>query len=150
MAFDRLVYAVDTWAHDRGRADVFVQTGSASTTPSHVEHVDRIAPPEYERRFQEATAIVSHAGMGTIITALRLRKPLLIMPRRADLHETRNDHQFATVERFGSRQGILVARDETELPELLDRLEELPLPEGIEDRASPELISALADFVRRA
>ena len=49
-----------------------------------------------------AAAIVAHAGMGTILTALETGKRLLVMPRRAALGEHRNDHQLATVSRSPS------------------------------------------------
>jgi UDP-N-acetylglucosamine transferase subunit ALG13 len=60
--------------------------------------------------------------MGTIINALSLGKPLLVMPRRAHLGEQRNDHQWATVRALAARPGLLIASDETELPSCLDRL----------------------------
>ena len=71
---------------------------------------------------RSSTAIVAHAGMGTILTALELGKPLLIMPRRAALGEHRNDHQLATAERFAAVDGVKVAFDETEFALKLDEL----------------------------
>ncbi len=58
---------------------------------------------------QAATAIVAHAGMGTILTALEMGKPLLVMPRRAALGEHRNDHQLATASRFAELGRVKVA-----------------------------------------
>ena len=71
-----------------------------------------------------ADAIVAHAGMGTILTALELGKPLLVLPRRASLGEHRNEHQLATARRFADTGRLAVAFDESELAQ---RLDELPL-----------------------
>lgn len=147
LPFDRMVQKVDEWAAARERKDVFAQIGPTEWTPSYIEGVPFIEPAVFKEKIQTATAIVSHAGMGTIITALELGKPILVMPRRADLREHRTDHQLATVEKFKDRNGVLVAKDETELFGCLDELEVLQRPDSIQPQASEELLSAIRRFV---
>jgi len=65
---------------------------------------------------------VSHAGMGTIITSLELRKPIVVMPKRASLGEQRNEHQLATVRHFRRSKQVLVADSELELGSVLDQV----------------------------
>ena len=121
--FDRLVRAVDEWCAARGRADVFGQiTDRAIYLPRHFEHVGQMAPAAYRDACERADFLVAHAGMGAIITALTLAKPIVVMPRRGHLGETRNDHQFATAAKLGAKPGIHVAETEAELPAVLDRL----------------------------
>ena len=96
MAFDRLVEAVDRWAAERGRTDIFAQIGPSEMRPEHLEWTRFLEPAEYRSRIEEATAVVAHAGVGTILIALELGRPLLVLPRRASLGETRSDHQVAT------------------------------------------------------
>jgi UDP-N-acetylglucosamine transferase subunit ALG13 len=125
LPFDRLVAAVDAWAWARGRDDVFGQIsdpGPAGYRPKHFDWVADLDPIAFEARFRAASHIVAHAGMGTIIGALGQGKPLLIVPRRAHLGEQRNDHQFATARRFGTRPGILVAFEAEEVPARIDAL----------------------------
>ena len=122
--FDRLIRAVDEWygATDRS-LPLFGQITDprpGAYRPRNFEWVSRLAPLEYDRRFAEADLIVSHAGMGSIITALHRGKPIVVMPRRGHLRETRNDHQFMTVRMLSGRPGIHVAEDETRLPAILD------------------------------
>lgn len=150
MPFDRLVRAVDDWAESRGRDDVVAQTGPTDLVTRRVRAVPFLAPPEYARVFEESRAVVSHAGMGTILTALTAGKPLLVLPRRGDLQETRNDHQIATARRFLGREGLLVAMDESELLARLDELEYMPPPARIAREASPELLAAVREFVHRS
>jgi len=121
--FDRLVRAVDEWCGARGRGDVFGQiTDRAGYRPKHFEFVATMPPGEYHAKCDAADFLVAHAGMGSIITALTLAKPIVVMPRRGHLDETRNDHQYATVKRLGSKPGIHVALSEAELPEVMDRV----------------------------
>lgn len=149
LAFDRMVRAVDAWAGARGRSDVLAQIGPEAYVPRHFESKAFVGPGEFAGLAQEAAAIVAHAGMGSIITALTYGKPIIIMPRRADLGEQRNDHQLATAARFADRPGVMVARDETELPALLDQLSGLRGAEPIPEFASESLIKAIRDFIDR-
>ena len=91
--------------------------------------------------------IVAHAGMGSILTALEYGKPILVMPRRGDLRETRNDHQVATAQRFRGLPHVAVAFDEQELVEKLDGLDRMMCGARIGPHASPELLAALREFV---
>jgi UDP-N-acetylglucosamine transferase subunit ALG13 len=147
MPFDRLVAAVDAWAASRPGTRVFAQIGPTSLEPAHVEWVRFLEPDEFRARLAAADAVVGHAGMGTILSALEYGKPILVMPRRGSLRETRNDHQVATAARFGALGRVAVAEDERALPGCLDRLAELPRGESIRPWASDELLAALRSFV---
>lgn len=147
MAFDRMIRAVDQWARDNGRDDVFAQIGPAEYTPEHIEHVGFLEPPEFTERARAARVIVAHAGMGSIITALTLGKPILVMPRRGDLRETRNDHQIATAKRLSELGKVAVAMDETELVERLGRLDDLTAAGAIGPYAQDSLIAAVRGVV---
>lgn len=146
LPFDRLVHTVDRWAMDRGRADVFAQIGDSSSPPGHIQWERFLSPTDFQAKAQEADVIVAHAGMGSILTALELEKPIVIMPRRAQLNEHRNDHQWATVNHLGDGIGVNVARDENELRSRLEHLQGLRSPT---DQGSREY-TRLLDFLRRA
>ena len=62
------------------------------------------------------------AGVGASFTAVSLAKVGVGLPRRAHLGGHRNDHQFETVKRLGSRPGIYPVKTETELAGQLDQL----------------------------
>lgn len=147
MPFPRLISALDEWAIARDRTDVFAQIGPTSDHPHRLHWVNFLSPREFRAKVQQADAVIAHAGMGTIITALCLRKPIIVMPRRGDLLETRNDHQIATAAQFASRSGFVVAQDRDELFDRLDRLAELSAPQGIANVASDELLGAVRSFI---
>jgi len=146
LPFDRLVESVDQWAARRGRSDVFAQIAEASYAPRSIEAQAFLSPDEFARRMAEATAVVSHAGMGTILTVLELGKPALVLPRRLAFRETRNDHQVETARRFAERGLLLAAQDQSAMPDLLDRLESHPGPARIGRSAAPELVRRLREY----
>lgn len=150
MPFDRLVAAVDRWAELRNRTDIYAQIGESGLQPHHIQWSRFDAPAEFRRLVEEADVVVAHAGMGTILTALELGKPILVMPRRAALRETRSDHQVATARQLSLQGLVNVAWDEHELVEKLDRqLGLLKAAEKVPVHASNALCDTLSSFIER-
>lgn len=145
--FDRLIRGVDEWAALRERSDVFAQLARSEYKPKNIEHVDFVSPSEYLQRMKTCRLIVAHAGMGSILSAMQLGKPIVVMPRRAHLRETRDDHQVAAARRFEKTGKILVAHDETELAERLDHALTLKEGSSIGKHASPRLLATIRDFL---
>jgi len=142
LPFNRLVRAVDAWCEAESRSDVFGQVGDLGPNdyqPKNFEWTRFLAPADYKNRFDSAVAVIAHAGMGSIISALMVAKPILIMPRRLQFKETRNDHQVATVERFASRPGVFAALDETDVAGAIDAM----LASSVHSSATP--VSTIAD-----
>jgi UDP-N-acetylglucosamine transferase subunit ALG13 len=147
LPFDRLIGAVDEWAGSGSSVPVFAQIGPSRLQPRNIEFAQFIAPAECARRMEEATAVVAHAGMGTILTALELGKPVLVMPRRAALGEHRNDHQLATAHRFSGLGKIEVAFDETDLPSALDDLDCAVAQPRLGAYAPDDFLASLRAFI---
>ncbi|MBO0332662.1 hypothetical protein J0X12_03495 [Sneathiella sp. CAU 1612] len=153
LRFDRLIKGLDNWALDSGYKDIFAQVaelGEEGYKPRNFAWQSFLDPDNFKSRFEGADLIVAHAGMGTIITALTMKKPLLIMPRKGALKETRNDHQIATAEQFARRSGIYVAKDETELGPVLDELIANPpskINEAASEFAEPQLLQSIRNFI---
>ncbi|MDP3559232.1 MAG: glycosyltransferase [Legionellaceae bacterium] len=148
LPFDRLISAVDDWASDSGE-EVFAQIGNSQLKPNIIQYKKHLDPIEFKRAFLAADVIIAHAGMGTIITALELGKPLLVMPRQACFGEHRNDHQLATAKRFLKQGYISVAFD---VPELMEKLGSLSESTNInrttqDVRTSNKLIKVIKDFI---
>jgi UDP-N-acetylglucosamine transferase subunit ALG13 len=150
LPFDRLVRPIDEWARRQKRMDVFAQIGPSTWHPQHVEWAYFLDAAECRRRMAAARLVISHAGMGTIVTARELGKPILIMPRRADLNEHRSDHQLDTMKEFAAQGNIVTAMDETELLEKLnnlDKLDNLPSVERIAQHAPSQLLDQISNFI---
>ncbi len=147
LPFDRMMKVIDDWARGNDRRDVFAQIGEGGWRPEFIEHAEFLQPPEFKKRFNEASLIISHAGMGTILSALMYQKPILVMPKRASLGEHRSEHQVATARKMMELGNVNVAFNEEELRSKLDRLDGLIPPRAIGDSAAPELVVGLRDFI---
>jgi len=148
--FDRLIRCVDGWAARHARSDVFAQIGASTFRPAHIAYSPFLEPPQFNECFQEAAVIVAHAGMGTILSALRHGKPIVVMPRRASLGEQRNEHQLATARHLQALGKITVAFDEDQLLDHLEHLDRLTVRGRTGPFASPGLTDAIRAFIHRA
>ncbi|PKP64657.1 MAG: glucuronosyltransferase [Alphaproteobacteria bacterium HGW-Alphaproteobacteria-7] len=146
LGFDRLIAAMDTLAPTLG-LPVIAQTGKGRYTPQHMDAQAKIAPAEFERLVQQSRLIVSHAGIGTVLTAARFAKPIILVPRRAALGEHRNDHQLATVNQLSGRPGILVAMDEAALPARIAEGLAVKDWSAVQSSTARQLHRALAAFI---
>lgn len=113
--FDRLIAAMDQWAA-AGGGTVLAQIGDGRFEPKHMEFVRRLDQAEFGRTVAAADLVVAHAGMGTVITAGRAGRPLVLMPRSSQRGEHTTDHQMATAGWLRGKPGIFVADDEAGLP----------------------------------
>lgn len=149
LPFDRLINAVDKWAGFHGRTDVHAQIASGQA-PSNITYERSFSPQEFDRRVAECELLIAHAGTGSIFTALEYQRPIIVMPRRADLGEHRNDHQMATAKRFTALAGVKVAMDESELAFALDHLDSTTTGSVISPWASDELLETIRRFISDA
>lgn len=150
MPFDRLIRAVDTWAGAHPQHEVRAQIGPTELRPEHLRSEGFLPPERFRALMEEASAVVAHAGMGTILTALELGKPTLVFPRRERFAETRSDHQVATARHFAEQGRLRAVYEPEALAPALDALLSAPPPETISAEASGELLARIRAFAIEA
>jgi len=121
--FDRLIRAVDA-AVEQGVIEekVIAQIGRGSVKPKNMYFKELLPEDDYEQYISEASVVISHAGIGTIITALNHHKPLLVMPRMKCYKECVNDHQVTTARQFEKHGFVLAAYEAAQLPEMYEAI----------------------------
>ena len=116
--FPRLIAAINNLAEHMTEL-VIAQIGSDSAIYARLEVKRSLAPAEYETVFSSARLIVGHAGVGTVLTAKRLCKPLVVLPRCFALVEDVNDHQEGTARQIVGLPGIYVVWDAKNIGDLV-------------------------------
>ncbi|RYF19994.1 MAG: glycosyl transferase family 28 [Flavobacteriales bacterium] len=144
--FDRLIKAMDEVANLFPEKKFYAQVSDTSYKALHLKTQSFLAPAQFNRLFNEAELIISHAGMGTIISALTQKKPILVVPRLVKFGEHRNEHQLATAKKMEELGYVRVAYDidalKNEVINLLRQTEVKPL-RTLGNFASPELLNSL-------
>lgn len=146
--FDRLIHAVDMWAAANPSISIFGQIGDGSYEPEAFPFSRWLSSEDFGTRIAASTAIVSHAGTGTILQVLMADKPLLVLPRQAAQNETRNDHQIGTARYFSEAGLILSIEDETEIAGGISHLLSWRPSTTISANASPQLINRLTSYIQ--
>lgn len=115
LPFERLISYVES-VFLGTEHNVFIQTaGVERKEDKNICYKNYLSPNEYNKYINWCDIMISHAGMGTIITSLEENKPLIIVPRLASLGEHRNEHQLATSKKFEDSAVIKVAKSKEEL-----------------------------------
>jgi len=150
LPFDRLVRTIDEWARRQNRTDVFAQIGPSTWRPRYVEWAHFLDAAECRERMASARLVISHAGMGTIVKARELGKPILVMPRRAEFNEHRSNHQLDAMKQLAAQGSVVTVMDEKELLEKLnnlDKLDSFPSATRISQHAPRQLLELISNFI---
>ena len=150
LPFPRLIEALVALAPTLGE-EIVIQTGTEPapgwTGPGLSMH-RTLTPAEFETHFTAARVVVGHAGIGTILSARRWGKPLVVLPRRHAMGEHRNDHQLATARQVEALPGVHVAWEAADLGPLLARPDLAPPPPATEmGPAHAALVTRLRSFI---
>ena len=114
--FDRLLRAIDTTFFDE---DVVVQHGVSSVRPRNAECVGFLDFDAFVARIEQARVVVTHAGVGSIMTSLAHGKRPVVVPRRAEFGEAVDDHQLPFARRADQLGLVELVQVETDLGEAI-------------------------------
>jgi UDP-N-acetylglucosamine transferase subunit ALG13 len=105
--FDRLVAALVAL----GRDDLVIQYGHSAPPEEAVTAKAFMPFAEVEEHMRAAAAVVTHAGVGSILLARRCGQLPIVMPRRSAHGEHVDDHQVELVTALEPRGQVVVVDD---------------------------------------
>lgn len=123
QGFDRLVKWADEIA-GRTNENVFVQLGHTKYLPKYAKFFQFKAYQEIKELFRTANIVVTHGGVGSIMTALIYGKPVVAVPRLRRYGEAANDHQIDILNIFSKLGLVIEASSIGELEEAIRAINE--------------------------
>lgn len=150
MPFDRLIEGVDDIAAKHTDVKFIVQALNSTYNVKNIEVINFLSSVDFDNAINNAKLIISHAGMGTIITALVKKIPIIVMPRLVKFNEHRNDHQLGTAKQMDAGGYVYVAYDTDELKKKFDEMwpDKLNIRNVISNEASQEMIQSLNNYIK--
>lgn len=136
--FPRLLQAVSAMAR-RLPQPVVVQHGHTPFQASEgIVSTPFVAMDEFARLLAEASLVITHAGAGTVISALRARKTPVVMPRSRSRGEHVDDHQMEFARELERLGRIAMATQASDLERAIARAMELQAT--LADFGEPRLV----------
>lgn len=124
--FVRLLKAIDKQIEKGKIKDkVVVQAGYTKYESKNMEIFDSVSPQEFEKWIDKADVVITHGGVGSILTALKHEKKVIAAPRLAKYKEHTNDHQKQIIDEFEKEGYILALRDFNKLDKVLEKSKHL-------------------------
>ncbi len=121
-SFVRLLQAIDKEIEKGNIKDkVLVQAGYTKYKSKNMEIFKSVSSDRLEELMEEASLIITHGGVGSILTALKHHKKVIATPRLSKYNEHTNDHQKQIVEEFGRLGYIIPLKDLTKLDKILEK-----------------------------
>jgi uncharacterized protein (TIGR00661 family) len=150
LPFDRLIKVVDKIAADYPDVKFVVQALNSQYSANNIQIVDFLSSSDFNKHLNNAKLIISHAGMGTIISALVKRKPIIVMPRLHKFNEHRNDHQLGTAIQMDADGYVFIAYNEDELIAKFNDMwpNKLTIRKTITSEAPIEFIQDLDNYIK--
>lgn len=145
LPFPRLIDGLNGLAADLGE-EIIAQTGPEPGDWPNLDVRPSLAPAEFTDLFTAARVVVAHAGVGTILSAKRFGKPLVLLPRRVALGEHRNDHQMATAKAVEPLPGLHIAWEVEDLSALLQE-QDLACATDAPSPSHTALMARLKNFI---
>jgi UDP-N-acetylglucosamine transferase subunit ALG13 len=110
--FERLLVTVSSWETDE---EVVAQVGASTTRPAGALCHEFLSFDETVNLMRRARLVVSHAGVGTVLTALRLGHVPVVVPRLRRFGEAVDDHQVMFARRASALGVVRLVEDLSEL-----------------------------------
>lgn len=99
---------------------VFAQTGHSDYKPVHFSYRAFLTKEEFETKITQCDLLITHSGVGTIISGLKQHKKVIVFPRLAAFGEHVDDHQVQIAQAFSEQGFVLLCEMENMLLQTID------------------------------
>jgi len=127
-SFHRLLEEVEKNVENENiKEDVVVQAGYTKFEPQtkkqEIKVFGTIPGNELKDLIEKASVVISHGGVGSMVTSNQKGKKVIAVPRYKKYQEHVNDHQVKTIEIFAKRGYVMPIKNVEELGEALKNIQ---------------------------
>ena len=144
--FTRLVKEIDKLKESKIIKDkVVVQLGFTDYKSNNLETFSLIESDKLNKLIEEADLIITHGGVGSILSGLKSGKKVIAVPRLAEYKEHTNDHQLQIVNEFYNTGYILKCDNPKDLEEVLKQVKNFKPKKYKSNTAN--MVKMIEDFI---
>lgn len=119
---NRLLMEIDRLVSEKKLSEsIFAQTGNCDYIPMNYRYKKFMGKEEFEEKIEQCSLLITHAGVGTIMTGLKKRKPVIVFPRMSKYKEHVDNHQLEIAKPFSENGYVLTCMNENTLGHLIEK-----------------------------
>lgn len=100
---------------------VYAQIGHSDYIPLHYQYKDFLSKEKFDQMVSNCNVLITHSGVGSIISGLTHHKPVIVFPRLVQYGEHVDNHQIEIAETFSKLNYVLACKEEDDLGKLLEK-----------------------------
>lgn len=127
------------------KEEVVVQAGYTKYQSKNMKVFDLLDREEFQNLISKCDLLITHGGVGSILTGLKNNKKVIVSPRLAKYEEHMNDHQIQIVNNFVKEGYILGYYEDDDLGEILKKVKRFKPKKYISN--TKRLVSIIEDFI---
>ncbi len=116
--FERMIKVMDELAPKLGE-EILMQIGMTEYEPKNCKFFSFCSKIDIRQYFKKSDLIITHGGCGSIVTALRLEKKCISLPRYHKYNEHVDDHQLQIVRELEKQKRLIAVYDVNDLEEAI-------------------------------
>ncbi len=103
---------------------VVVQAGYTDYVSNNMEIHKLISMEDFDRYIKECDILITHAGVGSIMTGITNNKKIIAVARLKKYNEHTNDHQIQIATEFSNKGYIIYLDDLNNMSKALEKVKE--------------------------
>lgn len=145
-SFHRLLEKVDELIEKHViKEEVIVQSGYTKYASKNMKIFDLIPKEKLDKLQEKANLVITHGGVGSIISSLQKGKKVIAVPRKHEFQEHVNNHQDEIVSLFDEKGYIVGINDVDELESAIEKINTF-VPKEYKQNNS-RMLSIIEDFI---
>lgn len=111
---NRLIEAADKLALHI-EEEIYIQTGNSTYEPKNCQYSNFLDGTKFKEMIEACSILITHAGVGSIMTGIQAGKPIIVVPRLSEFQEHVDDHQIEIADAFEKKKCVLCCNNLDEL-----------------------------------
>lgn len=150
-SFHRLLEQIEKNIENENiKEEVVVQAGYTKYEPKTAKQkmkvFDTIPRKELDKLIEKANIVISHGGVGSMVTANQKGKKVIAVPRYKKYNEHVNDHQIETIKIFEKKGYVILAENVEDLDRALIQVKDFK-PNIYEKDKNSNIIEIIEKFI---
>lgn len=127
------------------KEEVIVQKGYTKFESKNMTTYTQLPTDKFEKMIDRANLVITHGGVGSIITAIEKNKKVIAVPRLKKYKEHVNDHQLDIIKSFDEKGYIIGLNSVQDLENALNRVQEFEPKQYVKNTGS--ILEILENFI---